>query len=281
MANSSKINTPKHVGIIMDGNGRWAIKNSLKISEGHKKGVSIVKDIVEESVKQDLSSLTIYAFSTENWKRPKAEVTAIKKLVIDAINDQVPELKEQRVRLKFFGNTYDFGKKVIDKIDYAEQETHIKKSKLDLNVALGYGGKQDIVDITKKIASSVSAKQIKIEDINEKVIHNASSVPVEDIDLLIRTGGDKRISNFLLYQIAYAEIMFVNKYWPDFNRKDFLKCIDNFKKINRRFGKENEYYAYKTRYIAIISSDYLFNHLFRKYLDIFISNILCLYFRNI
>ena len=122
MANSSKINTPKHVGIIMDGNGRWAIKNSLKISEGHKKGVSIVKDIVEESVKQDLSSLTIYAFSTENWKRPKAEVTAIKKLVIDAINDQVPELKEQRVRLKFFGNTCDFGKKVIDKIDYAEQE---------------------------------------------------------------------------------------------------------------------------------------------------------------
>ena len=106
-----------------------------------------------------------------------------------------------------------------------------------MNVALGYGGKQDIVDITKKIASSVSAKQIKIEDINEKVIHNASSVPVEDIDLLIRTGGDRRVSNFLLYQIAYAEIMFVDKYWPDFNRKDFLKCIDNFKKINRRFGK--------------------------------------------
>ena len=237
MANSSKINTPKHVGIIMDGNGRWAIKNSLKISEGHKKGVSILKDIVEESVKQDLSSLTIYAFSTENWKRPKAEVTAIKKLVIDAINDQVPELKEQRVRLQFFGHTYDFGKKVIDKIDYAEQETHIKKSKLDLNIALGYGGKQDIVDITKKIASSVLAKQIKIKDINEKAIHNASSVPVENIDLLIRTGGDNRISNFLLYQIAYAEIMFVNKYWPDFNRKDFLKCIDNFKKINRRFGK--------------------------------------------
>ena len=237
MANSSKINTPKHVGIIMDGNGRWAIKNSLKISEGHKKGVSIVKDIVEESVKQDLSSLTIYAFSTENWKRPKAEVTAIKKLVIDAINDQVPELKEQRVRLQFFGHTYDFGKKVIDKIDYAEQETHIKKSKLDLNIALGYGGKQDIVDITKKIASSVLAKQIKIKDINEKAIHNASSVPVENIDLLIRTGGDNRISNFLLYQIAYAEIMFVDKYWPDFNRKDFLKCIDNFKKINRRFGK--------------------------------------------
>ena len=237
MANSRKNNSPKHVGIIMDGNGRWAIKNSLKISEGHKKGVSIVKDIVEESVKQDLTSLTIYAFSTENWKRPKTEVAAIKKLVVDAVNDQVTELKEQRVRLKFFGHTDDFGKKIIDKIDYAEKETRIKNSKLDLNVALGYGGKQDIVDITRKITSSVLAKHIKLEDINEKTIHNASSVPVEDIDLLIRTGGDKRVSNFLLYQIAYAEIMFVNKYWPDFNRKDFLKCIDNFKKINRRFGK--------------------------------------------
>ena len=237
MANSSKINIPKHVGIIMDGNGRWAIKNSLKISEGHKKGVSSVKDIVKDSVKQDLSSLTIYAFSTENWKRPKAEVTAIKKLVIDAINDQVPELKEQRVRLKFFGHTYDFGKKVIDKIDYAEQETHIKKSKLDLNVALGYGGKQDIVDITKKIASSVLAKQIKIEDINEKVIHNASSVPVENIDFLIRTGGDNRISNFLLYQIAYAEIMFIDKDWPEFSKEDFKECVSNFHKVSRRFGK--------------------------------------------
>ena len=237
MANSSKINIPRHVGIIMDGNGRWAIKNSLNISEGHKKGVSIVKDIVEESVKHDLSSLTIFAFSTENWKRPKAEVTAIKKLVIDAINDQVTELKKQKVRLKFFGHTDDFGKKVIDKIDYAEEETRTNKSKLDLNVALGYGGKQDIVDITRKITSSVLAKQIKLEDINEKVVHNASSVPVENIDLLIRTGGDKRISNFLLYQIAYAEIMFVDKYWPDFNRKDFIKCINNFKNIKRRFGK--------------------------------------------
>ena len=237
MANSSKINIPRHVGIIMDGNGRWAIKNSLNISEGHKKGVSIVKDIVEESVKHDLSSLTIYAFSTENWKRPKAEVTAIKKLVIDAINDQVTELKKQKVRLKFFGHTDDFGKKVIDKIDYAEEETRTNKSKLDLNVALGYGGKQDIVDITRKITSSVLAKQIKLEDINEKLVHNASSVPVENIDLLIRTGGDKRISNFLLYQIAFAEIIFVDKYLPDFNRKDFLKCIDNFKNIKRRFGK--------------------------------------------
>ncbi len=237
MANSSKTNTPKHVGIIMDGNGRWAIKNSLKISEGHKKGVSIVKDIVEESVKQDISSLTIYAFSSENWKRPKTEITAIKKLVVDAINDQVSELKEQKVRLKFFGHTNEFGKKVVDKIGYAEEETYIKNSKLDLNVALGYGGKQDIVDMARKISSNVLAKQIKLKDINEKALQNMSSVPVDEIDLLIRTGGDRRISNFLLYQIAYAEIMFFDKYWPDFNKKDFLKCLDDFKNIKRRFGK--------------------------------------------
>ena len=236
---SSKNNTAKHVAIIMDGNGRWAIKNTLKISEGHKKGVSIVKDIVEESIRQKISSLTIYAFSYENWKRPKAEVTAIKKLVIDAINDQVPELKDQKVRLKFFGHTNKFGKKVVDKLRYAQNETHTKNSKLDLNVALGYGGKQDFVDIVKKISKNVVEKKIKLKDIGENVIHDASSVPVKEIDLLIRTGGDKRISNFLLYQIAYSEIMFIDKYWPDFSKKDFLKCLEDFKKINRRFGKRN------------------------------------------
>jgi len=238
MANSvSKNNYPQNVGIIMDGNGRWAMRNSLKVSEGHKKGVATVKAIVEESVKNNIKSLTIYAFSSENWKRPKTEVTAIKKLVVDAINDQVPELKEQKVRLKFFGHTNDFGKKVIDKIRYAEEKTYIKNSKLDLNVALGYGGKQDLVDIVKSISSKVLDKKIKLNDINEEMLHDVSSVPVKEIDLLIRTGGDKRISNFLLYQAAYAEIVFVKKFWPDFNNKDFLKCLNDFKKVDRRFGK--------------------------------------------
>ena len=238
MASSrSKNNYPQNVGIIMDGNGRWAMRNSLKVSEGHKKGVATVKAIVEESVKNNIKSLTIYAFSSENWKRPKTEVTAIKKLVVDAINDQVPELKEQKVRLKFFGHTNDFGKKVIDKIRYAEEKTYIKNSKLDLNVALGYGGKQDLVDIVKSISSKVLDKKIKLNDINEEMLHDVSSVPVKEIDLLIRTGGDKRISNFLLYQAAYAEIVFVKKFWPDFNNKDFLKCLNDFKKVDRRFGK--------------------------------------------
>jgi undecaprenyl diphosphate synthase len=240
MANTTKIisvNAAKNVAVIMDGNGRWAISNSLNISKGHSKGVEIVKLIVEESVKQKLSSLTLYAFSSENWSRPKAEVEAIKRLIVLAIEEQVPDLVKQKVKLKFFGRIDDFGSKIINKINDAEKATDINKPSLLLNIALGYGGRQDIVDITKNIARKILTKDIKVDDIDENMINRFSSVPVDDIDLLIRTGGDNRISNFLLYQIAYTEICFVNKYWPDFTKKDFLNCIESFKKVNRRFGK--------------------------------------------
>ncbi|MDC0536171.1 polyprenyl diphosphate synthase [Gammaproteobacteria bacterium] len=240
MANKTKkisVNAAKNVAVIMDGNGRWAISNSLNISKGHSKGVEIVKLIVEESVKQKLSSLTLYAFSSENWSRPKAEVEAIKRLIVLAIEEQVPDLVKQKVKLKFFGRIDDFGSKIINKINDAEKATDINKPSLLLNIALGYGGRQDIVDITKNIARKILTKDIKVDDIDENMINRFSSVPVDDIDLLIRTGGDNRISNFLLYQIAYTEICFVNKYWPDFTKKDFLNCIESFKKVNRRFGK--------------------------------------------
>ena len=240
MANTTKnisVNAAKNVAIIMDGNGRWAISNSLNISKGHSKGVEIVKLIVEESVKQKLSSLTLYAFSSENWSRPKAEVEAIKRLIVLAIKEQVPDLVKQKVKLKFFGRIDDFGSKIINKINDAEKATDINKPSLLLNIALGYGGRQDIVNITKNIARKILTKDIKLDDIDENMINRFSSVPVDDIDLLIRTGGDNRISNFLLYQIAYTEICFVNKYWPDFTKKDFLNCIESFKKVNRRFGK--------------------------------------------
>ena len=240
MANSSKDkqkNIAKHIAIIMDGNGRWAISNSLNISKGHSKGVEIVRDIVEESVKQNISSLTLYAFSSENWSRPKSEVDAIKKLIVKAINEQLPDLKKQKVKLKFFGEIEDFGSKILSKINDAEVETNSYKSVLNLNVALGYGGRKDIVNVAKKISNKVLSGEIKSEQINEEMISNFSSSPVDDIDLLIRTGGDKRISNFLLYQIAYTEICFVNKYWPDFTKEDFIDCIDNFKTVSRRFGK--------------------------------------------
>lgn len=240
MANKTKkisVNAAKNVAVIMDGNGRWAVSNSLNISKGHSKGVEIVKLIVEESVKQKLSSLTLYAFSSENWSRPKAEVEAIKRLIVLAIEEQVPDLVKQKVKLKFFGRIDDFGSKIINKINDAEKATDINKPSLLLNIALGYGGRQDIVDITKNIARKILTKDIKVDDIDENMINRFSSVPVDDIDLLIRTGGDNRISNFLLYQIAYTEICFVNKYWPDFTKKDFLNCIESFKKVNRRFGK--------------------------------------------
>ena len=240
MANTTKkisVNAARNIAIIMDGNGRWAISNSLNISKGHSKGVEIVKLIVEESVKQKLSSLTLYAFSSENWSRPKAEVEAIKRLIVLAIEEQVPDLVKQKVKLKFFGRIDDFGSKIINKINDAEKATDINKPSLLLNIALGYGGRQDIVDITKNIARKILTKDIKVDDIDENMINRFSSVPVDDIDLLIRTGGDNRISNFLLYQIAYTEICFVNKYWPDFTKKDFLNCLESFKKVNRRFGK--------------------------------------------
>ena len=228
---------PKNIGIIMDGNGRWAIRNSLNISEGHKKGVGVVRDIVEEAVKRGIQSLTLYAFSSENWQRPKREINAIKRLVIEAINEQVPELKKKRVKLKFFGHLDDFGEKIQNKIFFAENETCFEEAKLSLNVALGYGGQQDIVDIVHKVSEEVSSGNLNSKDISKETINSYSSVPVDEIDLLIRTGGDKRISNFLLYQIAYAEIMFIDKFWPDFTNNDFVNCLDNFKNVSRRFGK--------------------------------------------
>jgi len=228
---------PKNVGIIMDGNGRWALKNSLQVSQGHKKGVDTVREIVEVSVEKKIKSLTLYAFSSENWQRPKSEINAIKNLVIDAINDQVPELKEQRVQLEFFGHLEEFGNKVINKIKFAESETNFEDPKLNLNIALSYGGQQDILDIVKGIAADVLDKKINLKDIDQKIISEFSCAPVESIDLLIRTGGDKRVSNFLLYQIAYAEIMFIDKFWPDFKKTDFIECLNNFKKVSRRFGK--------------------------------------------
>ena len=172
MANSSKDkqkNIAKHIAIIMDGNGRWAISNSLNISKGHSKGVEIVRDIVEESVKQNISSLTLYAFSSENWSRPKPEIDAIKKLVVKAINEQVPDLKKQKVKLKFFGEIEDFGSKILSKIDEAETATNEYEPVLNLNVALGYGGRQDIVNLTKKISSKVKDGLITLEEINEEI----------------------------------------------------------------------------------------------------------------
>ena len=223
----------KNIAIIMDGNGRWAKKNNLQIKEGHARGVSALKEIVEESVNQNIESLTVYAFSTENWKRPKSEVKAINNLIVNSINNELDELIEQKVKVRFFGDYSNFGKKTYEKIKFAEEKSFSNKPKLRLNVALGYGGKMDIINIARE----VSRLKIKASDINDHTISKLSQVPEASIDLLIRTGGDTRISNFLLYQIAYSEIHFVKKLWPDYSKQDFKRNINKYFNSERRFGE--------------------------------------------
>ena len=223
----------RNIAIIMDGNGRWAKKNNLQIKEGHARGVSALKEIVKESVNQNIESLTVYAFSTENWKRPKSEVKAINNLIVNSINNELDELIEQKVKIRFFGDYSNFGKKTYEKIKFAEEKSFSNKPKLRLNVALGYGGKMDII----KIAREVSRLKIKASDINDHTINELSQVPESSIDLLIRTGGDTRISNFLLYQIAYSEIHFVRKLWPDYSKQDFKRNINKYFNSERRFGE--------------------------------------------
>ena len=223
----------KNIAIIMDGNGRWAKKNNLQIKEGHARGVSALKEIVKESVNQNIESLTVYAFSTENWKRPKSEVKAINNLIVNSINNELDELIEQNVKVRFFGDYSNFGKKTYEKIKFAEEKSFSNKPKLRLNVALGYGGKMDIINIARE----VSRMKINSSDIDEHTISELSQVPESSIDLLIRTGGDTRISNFLLYQIAYSEIHFVRKLWPDYSKKDFKRNINKYFNSERRFGE--------------------------------------------
>ena len=223
----------KNIAIIMDGNGRWAKKNNLQIKEGHAKGVLALKEIVKEAANQNIESLTVYAFSTENWKRPKSEVKAINNLIVNSINNELDELIEENVKVRFFGDYSNFGKKTYEKIKFAEEKSFFKKPNLRLNVALGYGGKMDIINIARE----VSRLKIKASDINDHTINELSQVPESNIDLLIRTGGDTRISNFLLYQIAYSEIHFVRKLWPDYSKKDFKRNINKYLNSERRFGE--------------------------------------------
>ena len=223
----------KNIAIIMDGNGRWAKKNNLQIKEGHARGVTALKEIVKESVNQNIESLTVYAFSTENWKRPKSEVKAINNLIVNSINNELDELIEQNVKVRFFGDYSNFGKKTYEKIKFAEEKSFSNKPKLRLNIALGYGGKMDIINIARE----VSRLKIKASDINDHTINELSQVPESNIDLLIRTGGDTRISNFLLYQIAYSEIHFVRKLWPDYSKQDFKRNINKYFNSERRFGE--------------------------------------------
>ena len=234
--NLSGINT----AIIMDGNGRWAKKNALNVTSGHEKGVDVVRQIVESAAKAQIESLSLYAFSTENWSRPKKEILGIKKLIISAIDSQVPELIDQKVRLNFFGDYASFGDEVVSAIGQAESATAFEDSRLKLNIALGYGGRADIIEATKLIANDIKLEKLSAEDVSNETFFKYLKAPINELDLLIRTGGDHRISNFLLYHLAYTEIQFTNTLWPDFTEEEFVKCLEAFSNTERRFGKRTD-----------------------------------------
>ena len=234
----SSLNLPgTNVAIIMDGNGRWAKKNALNVTSGHEKGVDVVRTIVELAAKAQLESLSLYAFSTENWSRPKNEIRGIKKLIISAIDSQVPELIDQEVRLNFFGDYSSFGDDVVGAICRAEKATAFQDPRLKLNIALGYGGRADIIEATKLIASEIKLEKLSVDDVSSDTFFRYLKAPINELDLLIRTGGDHRISNFLLYHLAYTEIQFTNTLWPDFSEDEFIKCLEEFSNTERRFGK--------------------------------------------
>jgi undecaprenyl diphosphate synthase len=229
-----------NAAIIMDGNGRWAKKNALNVTSGHEKGVDVVRQIVESAAKAQIESLSLYAFSTENWSRPKKEILGIKKLIISAIDSQVPELIDQKVRLNFFGDYASFGDEVVSAIGQAESATAFEDSRLKLNIALGYGGRADIIEATKLIANDIKLEKLSAEDVSNETFFKYLKSPINELDLLIRTGGDHRISNFLLYHLAYTEIQFTNTLWPDFTEEEFVKCLEAFSNTERRFGKRTD-----------------------------------------
>ena len=223
---------PNHIAVIMDGNGRWAKKKLLPRLVGHNKGLDSVKKIIECSIKYKIKTLTLYAFSTENWKRPIKEVEGLLKLFSQSISKESKKIHSNDIRLKFIGDMSILTKTLQAKIKKIEKETS-RNSSLILNIALNYGGRLDIINSVNNFYKN-KIKKIKI---NEKNITNGLYTKGQpDVDLLIRTGGEQRISNFLLWQIAYAELYFSKKLWPDFNEKVFVDALYFFQNTERKFG---------------------------------------------
>lgn len=229
---------PNHIAVIMDGNGRWAKNKLLPRLVGHNKGLDSVKKIIECSIKYKIKTLTLYAFSTENWKRPIKEVEGLLKLFSQSISKESKKIHSNNIRLKFIGDVSILSKKLQEKIKKIENETS-RNTSLILNIALNYGGRLDIVNSVNtfyKTKTKTSTKT-KIIKITEKNITNGLYTKGQpDVDLLIRTGGEQRISNFLLWQIAYAELYFSKKLWPDFNEKVFVDALYFFQNTERKFG---------------------------------------------
>jgi len=231
---------PKHVAIIMDGNGRWAKERGKDRLFGHQHGVLSVRDVVEGSAEIGIQYLTLYAFSTENWNRPESEVNGLMELLVSTIKKEAETLKKNGVRLYVIGDMESLP-------DYCVQELHeameitAGNDRLNLILALSYSSKWEITHATKKIAQKVKDNVLDIVDINEEVFkQHLATAPFPDPELMIRTSGEHRISNFLLYQLAYAELYFTHTHWPDFRKENFFEAVLNYQNRERRFGKISE-----------------------------------------
>ena len=222
------MNPIQHVAIIMDGNGRWGLKHKQSRNSGHRAGLKTVEKIIKSTIKNNIKYLTLYAFSTENWKRPKNEVIFLFKLLEDFLINKISDLNKQNIRLKILGRK-KFSKKLIKLLNYSEKKTYRNKA-LQINLALNYGSKKELVDTFNLI--NKNKKKITEKNISNHLF--TKNIP--DPDLLIRTGNTHRLSNFLLWQLAYSEIFFEKKLWPDFNEIDYTRILQNFKKIKRNFG---------------------------------------------
>ena len=222
------MNPLNHVAIIMDGNGRWGLKNRKSRNEGHKSGLDTVEKIIKETIKQKINYLTLYAFSTENWNRPKKEINYLFNLLENFLSNKIKDLNRQNINLNIIGEK-NFSKKLNTLLRLSEKKT-AKNTTLQINLALNYGSKFEILNAIK----SMSRNKLKINEKNFKKYLQTKNIP--DPEILIRTGNTKRLSNFLLWQLAYAEIFFEKKLWPDFNEKDYIQIIKRFKKIKRNFG---------------------------------------------
>lgn len=231
---------PKHLAIIMDGNGRWAKKQGLLRTIGHESGAKAVRETVETCARLGIKNLTLFAFSTENWNRPKLEVDTLMKLLSKALKKELKTLTKNDIRLNTIGNIESLPKSIVKSLTEVTESTK-ENQRMTLTLALNYGSKEEITRATKLIANKVKDNIILIDDIDESVINNhlyTHNLP--DVDLVIRTSGEQRISNFLLWQIAYAEFYFTETLWPDFTADDLMQAIQSFQNRERRFGKTSE-----------------------------------------
>lgn len=227
----------RHIAVIMDGNRRWAKAKLLPSAAGHKKGVDALRDTLKACIDFGVKYLTVYAFSTENWKRTEEEVGFLLELLAKTIIDEIPEFNKNGVKVKFIGDRISLKKEVVDVIQKGEKET-AHNNKLTLQIAFNYGARQEITNALKTVVLKVQNNEISIDEICENTIsENLYTKDIPDPDLLIRTGGEKRISNYLLWQCAYSEIYVTDTYWPEFGKKALSEAIIEFNNRNRRFGK--------------------------------------------